>query len=415
MRIAAVNSRPALIGGAETYLDTVIRALDAASHEIAFYSELDAPPGAPLIRLPDRTPLWCASEMGACQALAALEQWRPDVIYVHGINLPSAARIAEIAPAVLFAHGYYGTCISGNKMFAAPRPRPCARRFGLRCFVHYYPHRCGGLNPMRMLIDYRSQAARLGLMRRYAAILTASDHMRAEFVRHGLSPERVHTLRPPLAPDRFFQPAGAETAQVRPAQDRGVRLLFAGRMTEIKGGLIMIDALKPVAAALKRPLGVTFVGDGPDRARWEQRARRRTQEASSNLQIEFTGWLNSSRLDQLMLDSDLLVVPSTWPEPFGLVGPEAGFHGLPAAAFAVGGIPEWLSDGVNGRLAPGDPPSAAGLAQAIVKCVRDPAELARLKNGAREQVRRYGLQAHIDALLSIFASVIDVKAAAVAR
>ncbi len=116
MRIAAVNSHHARIGGAETYLDTVIPALAAASHQIAFYSEFEAPPGAPLIRLPDRAPVWCASEMGARQALAALKQWRPDVIYVHGINLPSAVRIAEIAPAVLFAHGYYGTCISGNKM-----------------------------------------------------------------------------------------------------------------------------------------------------------------------------------------------------------------------------------------------------------------------------------------------------------
>jgi glycosyltransferase involved in cell wall biosynthesis len=392
----------------------VIPALAAADHQIAFYSEFDAPPSAPLIRLPDRAPLWCASELGARQALAALEQWRPDVIYVHGMYLRSAAPVVEIAPVVLFAHGYYGTCISGNKMFAAPRPRPCARRFGLRCFVHYYPHRCGGLNPIRMLIDYRSQAARLGLMRRYAAILTASDHMRAEFVRHGLSPERVHTVRPPLAPDRFFQPPETGTAQVRAELDRAVRLLFAGRMTAIKGGTIMIDALAPVATALQRPLSVTFVGDGPDRDRWEQRARR-AQAASSNLQIEFTGWLDSPRLDQLMLHSDLLVVPSTWPEPFGLVGPEAGVHGLPAAAFAVGGIPEWLSDGVNGRLAPGDPPSAAGLAHAIVECVRDPAELARLKNGAREQARRYGLQAHIDALLAIFASVTGVKAAAMAR
>ncbi|HEV7988840.1 MAG TPA: glycosyltransferase family 4 protein [Candidatus Binataceae bacterium] len=415
MRIAAVNSHHARIGGAETYLDTVIPALAAADHQIAFYSEFDAPPGAPLIRLPDRAPLWCASAMGTRQALAALEQWRPDVIYVHGMYLQSAAPVVEIAPVVLFAHGYYGTCISGNKMFAAPRPRPCARRFGLRCFVHYYPHRCGGLNPMRMLLDYSSQAARLALMRRYAAILTTSDHMRAEFVRHGLSPERVHTLRPPLAPDRFFQPpAGAENARVPATADRELRLLFAGRMTGLKGGLIMIDALAPVASALKRPLRVTFVGDGPDRPRWEQRARR-AQTASSNLQIEFTGWLDPSRLGQLMLDSDLLVVPSTWPEPFGLVGPEAGVHGLPAAAFAVGGIPEWLRDGVNGRLAPGDPPSAAGLAHAIVECVRDPAELARLKNGAREQARRYGLQAHIDALLAIFASVTGVKAAAMAR
>ena len=50
------------------------------------------------------------------------------------------------------------------------------------------------------------------------------------------------------------------------------------------------------------------------------------------------------------------MVPSIWPEPFGQVGPEAGLYGVPAAAFAVGGTPSWLTDGVNGRLAPGDPP-----------------------------------------------------------
>jgi glycosyltransferase involved in cell wall biosynthesis len=414
VRIAAVNSYRALVGGAETYLDTVIPALAASGHQIAFFSELGSSPSAQRIRLPECAPAWCASEMGSPQALAALEGWRPDVIYVHGMaDLSTAARIVEIAPAILFAHGYYGTCISGNKMFAAPRPRTCARRFGWRCLVHYYPHRCGGLNPLRMWDDYQKQSARLGLMSRYAAILTASAHMRAEFVRHGLPAQRVHALRLPIAPRRFPSP-GAATLQVAPAKNREIRLLFVGRMTRLKGGPMMLDALMLAAAALGRPLKVSFAGDGPDRERWE-RAARRTQAANPKLKIEFTGWLDSSRLEQLTLSSDLLVVPSTWPEPFGLVGPEAGLRGLPAAAFAVGGIPEWLSDGVNGRLAPGDPPSAAGLAHAIVECVRDPAESARLGAGARELARRFDLNEHIDALLTIFEKVLGVNAAALAR
>ena len=128
----------------------------------------------------------------------------------------------------------------------------------------------------------------------------------------------------------------------------------------------------------------------------------------------FAGWLDSYDIEQLMLNSDLLVVPSTWPEPFGLVGPEAGLRGLPAAAFAVGGIPEWLSDGINGHLAPGDSPSAAGLARAIVDCVRDPAELARLKNGAQELSNRFNLDAHIDALVAIFKGLIGARAATLA-
>jgi glycosyltransferase involved in cell wall biosynthesis len=76
------------------------------------------------------------------------------------------------------------------------------------------------------------------------------------------------------------------------------------------------------------------------------------------------------------------VVPSVWPEPFGLVGPEAAAYGVPAAAYAVGGIPDWLQDGVNGHLAPGNPPMAAGLADAIVNCLGDPAHYEQLRRGA---------------------------------
>jgi len=409
MRIAVVNSHHARVGGAETYLDTVIPALAAAGHQIALLSELDSPPSLPRIRLPAAAPAWCASAMGMPRALAALASWRPDVIYVHGMSdLPAAARIIESAPAVLFAHGYYGTCISGSKMFSAPRPQPCARRFGWRCLIQYYPHRCGGLNPLRMWSDYQKQNARLALLGRYAAILTASAHMRAEFVRHGLPPQRVHALRLPLAPARS---PGTETAEAMPAENRELRLLYVGRMTRLKGGTIMLDALALAAASLGRPLKVTFVGDGPDRVQWEQKSRR-IQAENTNLQIEFSGWLNSASLDQLMLDSDLLVVPSIWPEPFGLAGPEAGLRGLPAAAFAVGGIPEWLSDGVNGHLAPGDPPSAAGLARAMVECVRDPAELAQLRNGARELASRFDLDAHLNALLAILGQAASLQPAA---
>jgi glycosyltransferase involved in cell wall biosynthesis len=408
MKIAVVNSHHARVGGAETYLDTVIPALSAAGHQLALLSELDAPSGAPQISLPASAMAWRASEMGMAKALAALASWRPDVIYVHGMQDPRAAlRLVERAPAVLFAHGYYGTCINGGKMFSAPVRRPCTRRFGWQCLIQYYPRRCGGLNPLHMWSDYRQQSARLALLGRYAAILTASDHMRAEFVRHGLPPERVHALRLPLAPAGVPR---AATAYPAPTADRALRLLYVGRMTWLKGGPIMFDALALAAMSLGRRLEVTLVGDGPDRFRWERKSHS-VQEANSNLKIEFRGLLDSASLDQLMLDSDLLVVPSTWPEPFGLVGPEAGLRALPAAAFAVGGISQWLSDGVNGRLAPGDPPLAAGLARAIIECVRDPVELARLRSGARELASRFDLDTHLNALLAILTRAANVQAA----
>ena len=101
------------------------------------------------------------------------------------------------------------------------------------------------------------------------------------------------------------------------------------------------------------------------------------------------------RSSDLLDEADLLVVPSVWPEPFGLVGPEAGLHGVPAAGFAVGGIPEWLQDGVNGCLAPGDPPTTAGLADAIVRCLADPDTHRRLRQEAVRCAQRFSMTRHL--------------------
>jgi glycosyltransferase involved in cell wall biosynthesis len=124
------------------------------------------------------------------------------------------------------------------------------------------------------------------------------------------------------------------------------------------------------------------------------------------LRIEFTGWLEGAQLTRAFGKSDLLVVPSLWPEPFGLVGPEAGLHGLPAAAFDAGGISDWLTDGVNGYLASGHPPSPNGLAQAIVKCLNDPANYQRLRQGAVASSSQFSLRRHVVNLLGLFERVI---------
>ena len=104
--------------------------------------------------------------------------------------------------------------------------------------------------------------------------------------------------------------------------------------------------------------------------------------------VEFAGWLNTEKKLDLLREADLIAVPSLWPEPFGLVGIEAGCYGVPAVGFAVGGIPDWLIPGQTGELAPGDPPTAAGLSEAIVRALADPSHYRRLSAGAWEMARR---------------------------
>ena len=195
MRIAVVNWSRRKAGGTETYLSLIIPELARRGHALAFWHEVDSPANREQIELPDGVPSWCVQTLGPRRALDELRDWRPDLIYTHSLLTPRLeAETLKIAPAVFFAHAYYGTCISGAKTFKNPEVTPCDRRFGRACLLQYFPRRCGGLSPLTMVRLFRLQSERLKLLCEYEAILTHSSHMHAEYLKHDLSPDRVHNL-----------------------------------------------------------------------------------------------------------------------------------------------------------------------------------------------------------------------------
>ena len=96
--------------------------------------------------------------------------------------------------------------------------------------------------------------------------------------------------------------------------------------------------------------------------------------------------------------ADVLAVPSVWPEPFGLVGIEAGCVGLPSVGYACGGIPDWLIPGVSGESAPGERPNPKELASALVRALADDQHLQRLRIGAWETAKQFSSEVHIGKL-----------------
>ncbi len=409
MRIAITNSSSGRIGGTESYLEEIIAEFTTSGHKVGLFVEYDVPADRPPIQLPDESPRWCVANEGMTGAIAALRDWRPDLLYAHGlVNPKNEAATLSAAPAVFFVHGYYGTCIAGAKTNSYPNIMPCTRTFGPKCLLHFYPRRCGGLNPVSALIEYRRQANRLELLRQYRALLTDSIHMRNEYLRHGFDPDMV--FRSSYLSDTSPELDTAIESPAVPSRDATgnpsglVRLLFLGRMDVLKGGLILLESLPIVAAALDRPIELTFGGDGPARQSWTRHAQAISAK-DGRVKTVFEGWLGQERIEALQTTSDLLVVPSLWPEPFGRVGLESGFRGLPVAAFAVGGIPDWLHDGVNGYMAPGAPATPGGLAQAIVKCLCTHAEHERLRRGALAVARRCNLRNHMAQLYDLFDKV----------
>jgi glycosyltransferase involved in cell wall biosynthesis len=393
VRILLCSWHRAVAGGAEQYLRGLIPALAARGHEVAFLHEHQHTEGDGTVDPPGSgIPLWCADELGADAALEAAAGWRPDVAYNQGMGSSDleAALIAHV-PTVLFAHGYYGTCATGTKRHAYPSVTACTRTFGPACLALHYPRRCGGLDPRALLAGYRQQAARFALLPRYRAVLVASSHMQHEFARHGVL---LGCLR--VAP----LPPGDLTPDAMPPAERPLtgRILFLGRLTAEKGAGLLVDAIPGAERGLGRRLTLTVAGTGPERDALQRRALERGVDAA------FPGWLAGDARLRALREADLVAVPSVWGEPFGLVGIEAGCVGTPAVGFAMGGIPDWLKAGETGELAPADPPDVAGLADAMTRALGDPAHHQRLRVGAWTHARRYGMDAHLDALEPILAT-----------
>jgi glycosyltransferase involved in cell wall biosynthesis len=390
VRILIANWHRGIKGGAEKYLQTLFPALMQRGHEVGFLFENDETSG-PTIDPNGDVPRWCLANLELPELLESVAEWNPSVVYTHG--LVSAAlehSLLERHAVVCFAHGFYGTCGTGTKAYAFPVLRPCSRRFGPMCLALHYPRRCGGLNPLAALHTFQLQAQRNRFLARYRAVLVASQHMFGEYAEHEVPSNRLHFVP---YPPTDFAPSLEPPVHRPPSQ----RILFVGRLTKLKGTHYLIKALPEASRDLGRPLTLCIAGTGPERQHLEDLARRHGVSA------EFTGWANADQRWELINHSDLLAVPSLWPEPFALVGPEAGASGLPAVGYTVGGIPEWLIPGLSGELAPADPPTVHGLAAAITRALCNPDHYAQLRHGAWEVARRFSMNAHLNKLEAILA------------
>ncbi|HEX9938152.1 MAG TPA: glycosyltransferase family 4 protein [Longimicrobium sp.] len=365
-------------GGVLSYLAEVIPALAERGLPLALlHAEAAGAEQSP----PAARPRICAEELGTGGAVEAAAAWAPDVVFSHNMRPLELERgLLARWPVVKMMHAYAGTCIGGEKTHQFPHPRPCGRRFGPACLALYVPRRNGRLSLPYISEQWTWAREQNALFTRYAAVVTASGHMRREYVRNGVPDGRAHAI--PL----FSTLPPAERAAPAPA---GLRILFLGRMTRLKGGDVLIRAAADAQGLLGRPIPLTLSGDGPQRAEWEALAR------DLGVRADFPGWVGADERLRLFRSASVLAVPSVWPEPFGLVGLEAGSQGVPAIAFDVGGIGEWLADGDNGRLVPGDPPTVQALADALRWAAEAPAELAAMRPRALAVARRMSLDAHV--------------------
>lgn len=317
---------------------------------------------------------FCAIDAGqpAASVASAISNFEPDVIYLH--NLESLAAVEELlnsgTPVVRMVHDHSLYCLRTYKYNYFTR-KPCTRAFSAHCVfpcLATVARNRGGSFPVRWA-SYREKRKELQLNRKCRHLMVYSDYCRQELVRNGFDPDRI-TLHVPI------RDAGKPCVSSSFAERNLV--LFTGQILRGKGVDLLLRALAKVHA----PFECLVFGDGSSRQACERLAVR----LGLGDRVQFRGYVAPGELARFYSEASLVAVSSIWPEPFGMVGPEAMRHGLPVVAFDAGGIAEWLKDGVNGFLVPWGDTNA--YAARIETLLRDK-ELAReMGVRGRERVTR---------------------------
>jgi glycosyltransferase involved in cell wall biosynthesis len=169
---------------------------------------------------------------------------------------------------------------------------------------------------------------------------------------------------------------------------------LVGRINRWKGQQLLVAAAERLAEGQK--IQFVFAGSAPPgQEQFQRDLEARIAGSPARDRLLLTGFRDPWPVYDA---SDVVVVPSTEPEPFGLVALEAMLAGVPVIAAGHGGLVEFVEEGVNGLLVtPNDP---VALATAISTLARDAAMRQRLGARGRELAEeRFSPQRYVGAMI----------------
>lgn len=225
--------------------------------------------------------------------------------------------------------------------------------------------------------------------------------------RAGVARGRLAVLHPGVSLPEESASAGAEFRQQRSLGDAPM-LLAVGRMTERKGLLEFVrNALPAICARFPRAVLVVIGDEAPNALTGRVRGMsQRLLAAASDLKladnVDIVGPSDDASLAAAYFAADVHVFPvRDLPgnvEGFGMVAVEAAAHCLPTVAFAVGGVPDAVSEGQSGYLIqPGDYERFADRVCELLEAGRD----TQMRQSAREVALAFEWQRFGERLISL--------------
>lgn len=394
MRILLTHNRygSAAPSGENQAFDLERQLLERHGHEVrTFVRESDAIRRRGVLGLAQAAVATPWNPLAAHAIRRAVEEFRPDVVHVHNtfplISPAIFSALRKRAARVLTLHNYRLFCAAGIPLRNGKTCTECLDRRSALPAVRHGCYRGSRLATLPLAASVALHRFIGTWTRDVDAFIALTEFQRDAMVAAGLSPDRVW-VKPNFYPGHPY---------AMPWSKRGDYAVFAGRLTEEKGVVSLVQAWSAWGAAAPE---LRIVGDGPLRSRLELLEK---QDGAGR--VKFLGQLPSPDAEAQIAAARLLVIPSICLEGFPMVLREAFAFGTPPAVSNLGALPRLVTDGHNGLVFSANDP------QSLLRIVRDSwGRLENMSGKAREAYQeKYAEPANHQLLLRIYRAAIEVQ------
>ncbi len=365
MKILFVSYYGWLFGGGETYLFDLADELKSQGNDVRIFSSNDGE-GSKKINY---SYSFKVSKTKVGRALSSLfnprslrefkkvlKDFNPDVVHINSIAY-------EVSPSITFALKQFPTIlfVHAQTMFTVDKNLPTLKKI----YAHMYV------------------LTNKFLLRNVDLFLTPSRSL-AKTIPKNFKQSRITAF-------------GIKTMNYSPLKNYS-NLLFIGRLEKEKGVDVLLDAMKSIVN-YDPNVNLNIIGSGGE----YKNIKSLIKKLNLNKNVKLLGYLERDKIAHFLKVSTLLIIPSVYEEPFGIVGIEALSVGRPVVGSNIGGISEWLNSSCGVLVKPNDPKL---LAEVILKQLSNKKRLDDLSKKAHQESIKYSMKSHSIKISSLYEEVI---------
>lgn len=272
----------------------------------------------------------------ARQLRQRIDEFKPDALLFHNVfpvGSPSLFHVAQQlgVPVIYYIHNFRPFSIGGS-LYAGGEIVHEALHGNYWREVKFGVWQ-GSILKSAVMAVVLMRLHRSGWLRSVKAWVGISEFVRDRLIEAGVNLSDAFALRHSW--DAMTAPPIGEDAHA---------YLYLGRLVDVKGVVLLLDAWHEIAAKLGAAAPELWIGgEGPLEAKVREAATR-------NPKIQFHGLVDGTQKRELIRRCRAMIAPSIWYEPLGLVTYEAYDFCKPMLAAESGGLMETVVPGVTGDL-----------------------------------------------------------------